>query len=373
VSEARAESVTTDPQRLPASLTSLEAALEMLCNGLKALVPQQVQLSQALGCVAAEMPPIEGCPPFDLAAADGWAFPALDLVGASSYAPLLPTVSPRWVEVGDVMPQGCDCVVDIDAVDASGPIVQVLAEGFPGQGVRRAGSDIAAGSVPVAGGHPIRSLDLLRARAAGQKSLMVRRPRLHLVNMAVTPDDDLTALLIAGLAQAAGAAVTQSRATFPGSDVGDLLVCIGGTGVGRRDATVRTLARSGVRLAHGIALRPGRTSAVGMMGTIPVVALPGAPDQALAAWWTLALPVLDRLAGRLPRSATTLVLARKIASAVGVMEIALLRQTGAKWLPLAVGELSLDAIAGADAWCAIPAESEGFAAGALVDAYMLKA
>jgi molybdopterin biosynthesis enzyme len=354
-------------------LTSLEAALAMLCDGLQSLAPQQVALSQALGCVAAEMPSIEGWPPFDLATADGWAFSALDLVGASSYAPLLPAVAPRWVEIGDVMPQGCDCVVDADVVDASGPIVQVLAEGFPGQGVRRAGSDIAAGGEPVAAGYPIRPLDLLRARAAGHASLMVRRPRVQLVNMSATPDGDLTAQLIAGQAQAAGAAVIHGREMSPVGDACDLLVSTGGTGVGRSDVTVRKLAQSGALLAHGIALRPGRTCAIGSMGSIPIIALPGAPDQALAAWWMLALPVLDRLAGRLQRPTTTLTLAQKIASTVGVTEIALLGQTGTRWMPLAVGDLSLDAIASAHAWCAVPADSEGFAAGTAVVAYMLKA
>ena len=47
------------------------------------------------------------------------------------------------------MPDGCDCVLDADAVDRSGPMAQVLAEAMPGQGVRRAGSDIAAGSLLV--------------------------------------------------------------------------------------------------------------------------------------------------------------------------------------------------------------------------------
>jgi molybdopterin molybdotransferase len=68
-----------------------------------------------------------------------------------------------------------------------------------------------------------------------------------------------------------------------------------------------------------------------------------------------------------------LTLAQKIASTVGVTEIALLGQTGTRWMPLAVGDLSLDAIASAHAWCAVPADSEGFAAGTAVVAYMLKA
>ena len=41
-------------------------------------------------------------------------------------------------------------------------------------------------------------------------------------------------------------------------------------------------------------------------------------------------------------------------------------------MPLAVGDLSLEAIARADAWLAVPGGSEGFAAGTPVDAYMLR-
>jgi len=63
--------------------------------------------------------------------------------------------------------------------------------------------------------------------------------------------------------------------------------------------------------------------------------------QALAAWWTLALPVLDRLSGRQPRQAVTLPLARKIASSVGIAEIVLLQVNNGAWMPLAVGDLSL--------------------------------
>ena len=104
----------------------------------------------------------------------------------------------------------------------------------------------------------------------------------------------------------------------------------------------------------------------------PVIALPGAPDQALAVWWTIALPVMDRLSGRKPRQTATLPLARKIASGVGIAEIVLLRKADDGWMPIATGDLSLDAIEGADAWLAIPGGSEGVAAGTPVDAYMLR-
>ena len=125
-------------------------------------------------------------------------------------------------------------------------------------------------------------------------------------------------------------------------------------------------------MAHGIALQPGRTAAAGRIGRTPVIALPGAPDQALAAWWALVLPVLDRLCGLEPRQRVTLPLARKIASHVGIAEIVLLERNAGAWMPLAVGELSLEAIARSDAWLLVPSEAEGFAAGAPLDAYLLR-
>jgi molybdopterin biosynthesis enzyme len=82
--------------------------------------------------------------------------------------------------------------------------------------------------------------------------------------------------------------------------------------------------------------------------------------------------VLDRLSGRQPRQAVTLPLSRKIASSVGIAEIVLLERNAGTWMPLAVGDLSLAAIARADAWLAVPGGTEGFAAGTPVDAYMLR-
>jgi molybdopterin molybdotransferase len=368
----------TSSQRLPASLTPLDTALAGLLRDLAAVPPVELPLTEALGCIAAEMPALAAIPSGDVAAADGWAMKARDLVGASSYTPLPLTKPPLWVEAGDAVPAGCDCVVDADAVDLSGPLVQVLAEAIPGQGVRRIGGDIAAGSFAAAG-QPFRALDALVARASGLQRVRVRRPRLRIV-IPATSGEKITAQLIAESARAAGAEVVlveaagRDAASVAGALVTegcDLLVTIGGSGVGRSDASVAALAQRGEVIAHGIALQPGRTAAVGRIGKIPVILLPGAPGQALATWWTLALPALDRLSGRRPRIPLTLPLARKLASLVGIAEIVLLERKDATWMPLAVGEIPLSTIARADGWLAIPGGSEGHAAGTPVDAYLL--
>jgi molybdopterin molybdotransferase len=367
-------------QRLPASLTPLDAALAALLRDLAAVTPVELPLAQAMGFIAAEMPALPAVPSRNTAAVDGWALHARDLIGASSYTPLPLAKPPVWVEAGDAIPSDCDCVIDSDAVDLSGPVAQVLAEAIPGEGVRRSGGDIAQDSF-VTTSQPVGALDLLVARAAGLQSVQVRRPRLRIVNIPSTSGQIITAELIAESARAAGADII--RAESAGRDAtsisealvtdgSDLLVAIGGSGVGRSDAGVAALAQRGKVIAHGIAQQPGRTSAVGRIGKIPVIVLPGTPDQALAAWWTLALPALDRLSGRRPRVPLTRPLVRKIASRVGIAEMVLLERRDAGWMPLAVGEMPLAAIARADGWLVVPGGSEGHAAGTPVDAYMLR-
>ncbi|MEI9923083.1 MAG: molybdopterin-binding protein [Bradyrhizobium sp.] len=298
----------TEWQRLTEQLIPLDEALAALLDGLEPVAPIERPIAETLGSVAAEVLLPGPVPASDLAVSDGWAFCARDLVGASSYSPLPLAGPPVWVEAGDRMPNGSDCVVDFDLVEftGSGSMFQVVGEALPGQDVRRAGADIGEGGRIIAAGQRLRALDLMLGRAAGLKKLAVRRPRLHLINIPATVGHTVTAQLIAENARATGAEVIFSRANGrDAADVAqafdrercDLMITVGGTGIGRTDETVEALTMRGALIAHGIAVQPGRTTALGKVDHIPVIALPGAPDQALAAWWTLALPVLDRLSG----------------------------------------------------------------------------
>lgn len=366
-------------QRLPASLTAFDTALAALLRDLEPVTVVELPLHEALGCVVAEMAPIRAYPRHDIAQADGWALCARELVGASSYAPLPLTTPAQWVEFGDPIPVGCDCVVDADAIDQTGPILQVLTEVPPGHGVRRSGGDFPDGSV-VTPGTQLRSLDIMLARAAGLEKMKVRRPRLRVVNIPASSGTTETAQLIQESAYRAGADVTfaeagsrdaPSIAAALEATACDLLVTVGGCGVGRTDATVLAIGDRGEVVAHGLALRPGATSAAGRIENIPVIALSGSAASALAAWWSLALPTLDRLSGRQPRECAILPLARKLASSVGIAEIALLERSNDNWVPLALGDLPFQAIMKADAWMIVPGHSEGFAAGTPVRANTL--
>jgi molybdopterin molybdotransferase len=130
---------------------------------------------------------------------------------------------------------------------------------------------------------------------------------------------------------------------------------------------VRTLAQAGRVEIHGIALAPGETAAFGAVGARPVLLLPGRVDAALAAWLVIGRRLLARLAGDTQPDVTVMTeLARKISSTVGMTEVVAVRRRGDGVEPLASGYFPLHTLAKADGWILVPAESEGFPAGAKV-------
>src|SRR5947207_672644 len=148
----------------------------------------------------------------------------------------------------------------------------------------------AAGRVlaaDVAVGAPLRAIDLAVRRAAGVPRVMVRQPKLRLVTANPTIDaiDDTVAPFIARAIDLWGG-VAEIVRVAPGGALDQLLrvgdadaiVVIGGTGSGRHDASVRTLARLGRVDLHGVALVPGETIALGAIDTRPVLVVPGRLD-----------------------------------------------------------------------------------------------
>ena len=115
-----------------------------------------------------------------------------------------------------------------------------------------------------------------------------------------------TPLIDAGLAMLARF-VGKSGATIHGEltdlhealarDEADAVIALGGTGGGRDDESVRTLARLGRVEAHGIAVAPGETAAFGFAGERPVLLMPGRIDAALALWLLIGRRLVAKLAG----------------------------------------------------------------------------
>lgn len=78
----------------------------------------------------------------------------------------------------------------------------------------------------------------------------------------------------------------------------DLLFVSGGTAAGRKDLVVEVLDAMGWEAVfRGLRIRPGASTAFGVLGELPILCLPGSPSAHEASFLSLALPAVVRRAG----------------------------------------------------------------------------
>ena len=353
----------------PAALTPLSRLRDDIMRFAGPVAPRSVPSAETIGAIAAEdVVAATAVPTTAVALIAGHAVASIETVGASPYAPANPA---RLVPVaaGAPIPDGCDAVVPADAVTHDFGLASVQQAVAPGENLRRAGEDFAAGTRLVTAGTRIAPHLALLADAIGHATLSIRRPRVA-VRHADAPEASRSARLVAAMVEA-DAETTIGTVDAP-IGAADLVLLVGNAEIGPEDAALALLDGTGRRLGHGAALAGLESLAWGTIADRPALVLPHPPVAIFAARLTLLEPPLTALAAaREPPPTETRPLTRKIVSQVGMSEIALLARDGSAWRPLATGGLSWSAIAAADAFVELPPQSEGQAEGTLLTARAL--
>src|SRR5450830_1030172 len=357
-----------------ARLTPLAEVLAMVDLGVKPVTPRAIDLTAAAGRTLAVDATAPARPNSAIALLDGWAVSADATLGAGGYSPAVLPLTPQRVEVGQPMPPDTDSVAPFDAVKVSGGRAEALVIINPGDGVLPAGGD-SDPAIPLRrAGERLRATDLAAFAAAGIARITVREPRIRVLPLRGSAIINAAARLVASDIERRGGS---ARLDDAGHDLGvalaaesaDAIVAIGGTGQGRNDNSVHMLAREGRLAAHGIALTPGETAALGFVGPRPVLMLPGRLDAALAGWLMVGRRILERLAATSHRESEPvemLTLARKVTSTIGLAEVVPVRRNAGNAEPLATKYLPISSLARSDGWILVPADSEGYAAGSAV-------
>jgi molybdopterin molybdotransferase len=153
----------------------------------------------------------------------------------------------------------------------------------------------------------------------------------------------------------------------PGADV---VLVSGGSSVGAADHAPGLVAELGELAIHGIAMRPASPTGLGTIAAASVFLLPGNPVSCLSAYDFFAGRLLRALAGRpaaWPYARQEAVLAQKVASAIGRVDYCRVRLEAGRVIPLALSGASiLSSTTRADGFVVIPADEEGYPAGATV-------
>jgi molybdopterin molybdotransferase len=375
---------------------------------------ETVDLAHARGRVpAAAVRAPADLPGFARSTVDGYAVRAADTYGASDGLPAYlrlagavrmgatagASVQPgSAVEIptGGALPDGADAVVMVEHTQAGTPgTVEVTRPVAPGEGLVRADEDVAAGTVLVPSGRPLRAQDLGVLAAAGVVRVPVRaRPRVGIVSTGdevVAPGEtpqpgqvrDATAHALAALVADAGGRPEPYgiapddpdalRALMEAAVAAcDMAVVSAGSSVGARDATADVIAGLGPPgvFCHGLAIKPGKPTLLAESGDVPILGLPGNPLSALVVFRLVGVPVLRLVGGCAeppPEPVVPATLSRDVRSATGRLDVVQVRLADGRAEPLFGPSALLSTLAAADGYLVVPEDASGLYAGTEVD------
>lgn len=328
-------------------MLSVEEALSKILNSINVLGVEEKPVPDCLGQVLAEnvYAGID-IPPSDNSSMDGYALRAEDAREASPDLPRILKVIDTVIAgsiphqkvmrgtairimTGAIIPEGADCVIKFEDTDegkrdnASGNVA-ILHEPKPGQYIRKAGEDIAAGSRVLQRGTVLKPAHSGVLASVGMGKVKVfRRPRIAVL----ATGDELSELgqplapgrlfnsnsysiaaqasFYGGIAQILGIARDHEDSLVNmlrrGLDA-DMLVTTGGVSMGDYDIVRDVLMKQGSISFWSVRMKPGKPIAFGTFRNeernIPHLGLPGNPVSAMVTFELFGRPAIMKMMGK---------------------------------------------------------------------------
>ncbi len=317
-------------------------ALERLLSNLPPLdAPEEIESSLASGRVTAEaVAASHPLPSFPRSTVDGYAVRAQDSYGASEGMPAYFNLAgevpmgdePHFrlgrgqcalIHTGGMLPENADAVIMLEQTQAVRPgEIEALKAVAPAENVLKVGEDVAAGQVVIPAGRRLRPADIGGLMALGITRLKVsRKPRVGILSSGdevVSPEReirpgqvrDVNSYSLSALVDEAGGIARRCGILPDRADEllsaarqaladNDLLVITAGSSASTRDLTADVINRLGAPgvLVHGVNVRPGKPTILGVCDRKAVIGLPGNPVSALVIAGLFVTPVIEALSG----------------------------------------------------------------------------
>jgi len=361
-------------------------------------------------------------PPFNKSAVDGYAVHAEDTFGASTTNPSVLTLigeidagnKPDFevkrgeaakTATGAPVPEGADAVVMLEytrIIDSHS--IEIWTPVTPGENVTRKGEDVSIGEIVLKKGLRIRPQDVGILTMLGKTSVNVmKKTRVavfstgdELVETVEKAREDKTVdvnrpILLSMIREAGGLGIDEGIVKDRLEDIrrkmeeslaeADVVVVTGGTSVGVKDLVpevVNSIGKPGM-LVHGISMRPGMPTGLGVVNRKPVILLPGNPVAAMIAFEVFVKPLILRLMEAQEELTPKIMgrLTRRIASVQGFRTFNRVRvrrsgnQLSVEPIRL-TGSGILTSMTKANGILVIPEDVEGYEAGEEVEVSLLR-
>lgn len=410
---------------MPEFLTLLPPfeALDKLLSQLNTIPrAESISTADALGRVIAQDVKAQvSLPAFPRSTVDGYALRAQDTFGATdslpAYLKLVGEVSmgstpdheieegiSSLIHTGGMLPQGADAVMMIEYTQQVQPDeIEIYRKLAVGENVIQIGEDVAINDVVIPAGTSLRPAEIGGLMALGLTEIMVSGlPKVGIISSGdevIPPTDepslgevrDVNTYTLEVLVRQAGGEPTSygilpddyeaiRTATAQALEENDLVVITAGSSASVRDLTakvINSLGKPGV-LVHGVNIRPGKPTILGICDQKPIIGLPGNPVSALVVAGLFVVAVIEKLLGQDNRRPKPTISAQ--------LSVNLSSQTGREdWVPVKLikegGQTVADPIFGksnliftlvqADGLVHIPPNAGGLAAGEQVQVHFI--
>lgn len=279
-------------------------------------------------------------PEFNRSTVDGYAVRAEDTFGASDGVPAMlvkkgevhmgteasVTVEPGecvYVPTGGMLPPGADGMVMVEYVEHLDETTLLVQQSVsPGANLLRKGEDLQKYEVIFHRGHRLRPQDIGLLAGMGFQKVSVYEPlKVAVISTGdelISPEEALSPGKIIDMnTYSLSAALQEDGFKVVGRSVvkdemetlqqtlrdymqkADIILISGGSSMGEYDITKKAIDSMGQpgAVVHGMSVKPGKPTIVGMAEGVLMIGLPGQPVSALVVYHLLMKPLLQKLTG----------------------------------------------------------------------------
>lgn len=343
-------------------------------------------------------------PHYNSAAMDGIAVISENTIGASEINPKILELNKDFIYVntGNVIGEDYNSVIMIeDVMELEDNKVQIISPSYPWQHIRPIGEDIVAGEMILSSNHKIRPMDIAALICGGISKLKVlKKPIVSIIptgnEIIETIDDieegkiiDTNSRVFENLVNKYGGIPNRyspqeddyenlKKTIDEASKNSDIVVVNAGTSAGSKDYIVKVIREIGEVVVHGIALKPGKPTILGLVNNKPVVGIPGYPVSAYIVFEEVVKRIILKFSGLEKEKEDTYdaILSKRLVSSLKNKEVVRvnLGYVEGKLVatPLTRGAGVTMSLVKADGFIEIPRNTEGVEAGSTVKVRLLK-
>ena len=263
-------------------------------------------------------------PVYNASAMDGIAVIAEQTFSATETEPL--TLKPEqdfvYVNTGNEIKAPFNAVIMIEQVlKHDDGTVSIIAPAYPWEHVRTVGESIVSGDLILPSRHKIRPIDLGALLAGGITKVQVyRKPTVGIIptgNELIEDPDKLepgrlmesNSRVFAALTEEYGGQPNRYGIVHDSPDLlraaiqkaveeNDMVIVNAGSSAGSKDYTVHIIEELGEVIHHGIAIKPGKPTILGVVQGKPVIGIPGYPVSAYLVFDLFLRPLIYRMTGQ---------------------------------------------------------------------------